>query len=346
MAVDPSKFKVSKELNRPDILLCIARSPNSERLWVGSSDHHIYEFDLADEKKTSAPPRLEGHTRYVTGLALAGQYLVSGGYDGQLIWWNFETRAKVHVLKAHDRWIRDVIVSPDGRYVASVADDMVCKLWDAATGELRREMRGHEPLTPQQFSSMLYVCAFSPDGKFLATADRVGHIVVWDVESGQSAATMNAPEFYTWDGRQRIRSIGGIRSLAFSPDGNLLAAGGVGQIQNVDGLGGKARIELFDWLKQERVTEFAADKVKGLVERLEFHPGGEWLFGAGGDSKGLVLVVDVNARKILHEETAPMHIHDLAFNESYDRFYAAGHQKLVVFESAPPAAAARGASDT
>lgn len=333
MSVDPSKFKVSKEINRTDILLCVARVPNSDRLFAGSSDSHIHEIDLSDEKKESAPPRLEGHGSYVTGLALSGNHLISSGYDGRLIWWNLETRDKTRMVKAHDRWIRDVVVSPDGELAASVADDMVCKLWDVDTGELKREMHGHEALTVQHFSSMLYVCAFSADGRHLATADRVGHIVVWNVASGQSVATMEAPELYTWDGRQRIRSIGGVRSLAFSPDGTLLAAGGVGQIQNVDGLGGKARVEVFDWQKRERVVEFAAEKVKGLIEHLEFHPSGEWLLGAGGDSKGSVIAFDVNAKKIIHEETAAMHIHDFVMNERYDRFYAAGHQKFAVFEA-------------
>ena len=47
-----------------------------------------------------------------------------------------------HDRDAHDKWIRKV-ASPvaDGKLVvASVADDMVCRLWDAETGKLLHEL--------------------------------------------------------------------------------------------------------------------------------------------------------------------------------------------------------------
>ena len=83
---------------------------------------------------------------------------------------------------------------------------------------------------------MLYCCAFSNDGTKLATGDRVGRVVIWNVANGERLSTVEVPSLYTWDATQRIRSIGGIRSLAFSPDGTQIAVGGIGQIGNVDGL--------------------------------------------------------------------------------------------------------------
>src|SRR5207245_11221975 len=133
---------------------------------------------------------------------------------------------------AHARYIRALAVSPDGTKVASVADDMICRLWNPATGEKLRDLRGHQERTPQNFASMLYNCVFSADGRHLATGDRVRHVIIWDVATGRQAGAIDAPLLYTWDGTQRIRSIGGARGLAFSADGRQLAVGGVGQIGN------------------------------------------------------------------------------------------------------------------
>ncbi len=121
---------------------------------------------------------------------------------------------------------------------------------------------------------------------------------------------------YTWDPVQRRHSIGGIRSLAFSPDGFKLAVGGIGMISNIDHLDGKARVEVFDW-RGGRTHEFIEDKVKGLVERLEFHPAGDWLIAAGGDNAGFLMFLDLKTKAtVLTQEKAPMHIHDTTFDES------------------------------
>ena len=125
MAIEPPKFKVAKELTREDIFLSLASVPDSQRVFLGSSDGNVYALDCSAEK--FAPVAMPGHTSYVTGLALAGEQLVSGSYDGQLIWWNPTTRELVRKIKAHDKWIRDVKSSPDGKLIASVGDDMVCR---------------------------------------------------------------------------------------------------------------------------------------------------------------------------------------------------------------------------
>jgi WD40 repeat protein len=225
-----------------------------------------------------------------------------------------------------------VAATRDGQTVASVADDMVCRLWDAGSGKLLRELRGHQEQTPHHFPSMLYACAFSPDDRHLATADKVGHIVVWEAASGKPVATLEAPGMYTWDPVQRIHSIGGIRSLAFSPDGRQLAAGGIGRIGNIDHLDGPVRVEVFDWQKGERTHELPSGGYKGLVERLAFHPRGDWLLGAGGANDGFVLFFDLKAKKILRQEKVAMHVHDVALAEEAETIYLAGTGKLITYE--------------
>jgi WD40 repeat protein len=326
----PRNLRVVREISRPEILFSVARVPGAERLIVASSAGKVVELSAA--QGGPAPQELANHGRYVTSVRLVeeGEIAVSGGYDGQLIWWDLAERQVVRTVQAHSRWIRQLAVSPDGETLASVADDMVCRLWDPATGQLLRELRGHAEQTPQHFTSMLYACAFSADSRYLATGDRVGHVVVWDVATGEQLAAIEAPILYTWDGVQRIRSIGGVRALAFSPKATHLAIGGVGRIDNVDALQGPSRVEVFDWQRRERVLEFTG--ASGIINKLIYQPQGQWLCALGGGSNGIVMFYDTARRAMVHQGNAPMHVHDAIFNEDCTTLYAVGHNKAVVME--------------
>jgi WD40 repeat protein len=329
-SANPANLKSVKQVGTKGIVFCCARQPDSARLYLGTSEFKVGDMDLS-----AAKPELKDlgkHGSYVTGVALAGKTLVSGGYDRKLIWWDVEKRTQVRAALAHKKWIRGVSASADGKKLASVADDMVCKVWEAATGKLLHELRGHKEKTPTHFPSMLYACAFTPDGKHLATADKVGHVVIWDVNSGKQVKTLEAPGMYTWDPRQRIHSIGGVRSVAFSPDGKHLAVGGIGKIGNIDHLDGKARVEVFDWSAGKRTHLLEKTKFKGLVQRLAYHPKGDWLLAAGGAGDGFFAFFDLKNDKILREEKVPMHVHAVALSEGAETLYAVGHGKVAVYE--------------
>ena len=328
MPGQPSKLKNVKDISRKDILFCVARVPESKRVFAGSSDFKIYEFDFAQAKPDIG--EFAGHGSYVTGVALAGDSLISCSYDCKLIWWDLAKRTPIRTIEnAHTKWMRAIVASPDGSLLATVGDDMVCRLWDAKSGEKKHELRGHQEKTPTHFTSMLYTCCFSPDSKLLATADRVGHIVIWDVSAGKQKAAVEAPGLYTWDDVQRIRSIGGVRSLAFSADSKLLAAGGVGKIGNVDGLDGRARVEVFDWEKGQRTHEMQGPN--GMVNALAFHPQGDWLLAAAGIADA-VLFFDLKTKKVMHEHKAKLFIHAVALDETMETIFAVGHNKLAMME--------------
>ena len=329
---DPKKLKVAKNLSFNGIFFCVARVPETGKLFYGSSDFKVYEIDTAAEKPKPAALSGDGHQSYVTGAALASGVVDTGSYDGRLIWWDAEKRQQIRSVDAHDKWIRRVVSTPDGKIIASVADDMVCKLWDAQSGSLLHALKEHKPMTPHNYPSMLYAVTFSVDGKLMATADKVGHVAIWDVASAKKIGQLEAPVMYTWDPRQRRHSIGGIRSLAFSHDSKLLAAGGVGKIGNIDHLGGPARTEVFDWKAGKRIHELSAEKMKGLVQQIAFHPSGDWFLTAGGDHNGFVRFYDMKTGKVIREEKAPMHIHSFAMNESHDTIFGVGHGRIVVWE--------------
>jgi WD40 repeat protein len=328
---NPEKLKLLKDHGHKAIAFSVARVPNSSRIFFGCSDFKVYEADLAatkfEPKELSIP-----HGSYVTGVALAGKTLVSGGYDCNLTWYDTDSNKVLRKHDAHTKWIRGVLASPDGKTVASVGDDMVCRLWNAADGKMMHEIRGHGEKTPHGFGSMLYTAAFSPNGKLIATADKVAKVMVWEVASGKKVAEVEAPIMYTWDQVQRLHSIGGVRALAFSPDGKTLAVGGTGKIGNIDHLEAKFRVELFDWAAQKRLAEYASDKYQGITNHLQFAADGSWLMAAGGAGEGFVVFLSPDCKKVIRGEKANMHVHDVVTSEKDETVIAVGHNKIAVFE--------------
>jgi len=324
--------KQVKELSRKEIVFGLARVPGSRRLIFGGSDFQVYDVDFAAEKPE--PKALGGHESYVTGVAVVsgGKRAVSGGYDGKLIWWDLESGSKIRTVDAHSKWIRRVVATPDGSTIVSVADDMVARVWDAETGALKVELKGHQAITPHHYTSMLHACAISPDGKLVATGDKVGHLIVWDLATGQSVATMEAPGLYTWDPVQRRHSIGGTRALAFSPDGHLLAAGGIGLIGNIDHLEGPPRVEVFDWRKSAKTHEFIGEGSKGMVERLIFLPDGDRMLSIGGANDGFVWVLDLKTKTVQSQQKAPGHLYDATLGDSPDTLFVVGYNRILAYE--------------
>lgn len=321
------QFKVERDHRRSEMFLSVAWRKGSGRVFAGASDGNVYDLDVTAEKPEFKS--LPGHSSFVTGVAIAGEFLVSGGYDCSLIWRRLDGEVVRQVPDAHGRWIRKVAASPDGQLVASVGDDMVCRLWEAATGKLVHELRGHEHRTPHHFPSMLYTCSFSADGQRLATADKVGRICLWDVPSGKQIRALEAPGFYTWDPKQRIHSIGGTRALAFSPNGKLLVVGGIGTIGNIDHLDGPARVEVFDLESGSSLHVFGGD-AKGLVEQLVFPSSSDVMIAVGGDNGGMWQAYDLVEKKIVRTDKAPMHVYAAELSDDAKRLCAVGHGRIVL----------------
>ncbi|MSR55845.1 MAG: hypothetical protein EXS09_21620 [Gemmataceae bacterium] len=307
-------------------LLCVVPIPGTAKVYAGGSNGKIIVIDFEDPK--SKPDTWDAHVSYVSGLALAGKFLVSAGSDHKLIWWNTQTKEKIREIIAHDKkWVRGVAASPDGQRIASVGDDMVVRVWDADSGKVVHEMAGHEKLTPYGLISKLYCVRFSADGKLLATGDQTGTAIIWDAATGKQAGKVRSTHLYTAD--TNGHTYGGCRALAFSPDGSRLALAGniAGDTSTIGG--SKALVQIFDWTAS-KITHDLPVKINGFFESVQFHPKEPWLFaGCGaGDGKKVVLF-DLDKKAVVQEFPAGRPILDIALNSSADVLVAVGRAKAL-----------------
>lgn len=327
---NPNSIQQVKKIDVSGDLLSVARVPDTEQLWMGSSDFKLYVVDLSQD--TPQPEPLEGHASYVSGVVVTDGAIVSAGWDRKLIWWDRDTRKPTRTVDAHQRWIRQLAVTTDGQRLATVSDDMSCKLWDAKSGELVRELRGHAETLPRyDYPNKLFACTFSPDGRFVAAADELCQVIIWETETGKEASRIDGSDFFTHDWDRNNHPWGGLRTLAFSPDGDRLAIGGM-KNKDVAIIAGTGLVKIFDWKEAKQLHQLSAgDSLQ--YESLCFHPQSNWLLAAsGGGNKSRIIFVNPEDGTLIKEVDSQMPIFGVSLNEAANKVYAVGRDRITVWE--------------
>jgi WD40 repeat protein len=230
-------------------------TPDGRTLVTSGRDGQVLAWDV--ERRTIAQ-RFVGHSRDVDGLDLTsdGRTLITGSLDTRAILWDLagdrrlDRRFEVGTPFRQPFAPRGIALSPDGRTLAVTRGDGGVDLIDTVSLRRRQVLRALD-------AAALSV-DFSPDGRLLAVTGSGGRITLWNARTLAPMGTLDGLEadspslVFSPDGRflaaaeadpagpllprplrvwdVRTRTLTGFRgrsavgSIAFSPDGELIAA--------------------------------------------------------------------------------------------------------------------------
>jgi RNA polymerase sigma factor (sigma-70 family) len=219
----------------PDGKLLASNAGKSIRLWNSETGKQIRQW------------RVDTGTIHRILFTPDGKTLISACDDRTIRFWDTSTGKEARRIADHPGPAIGLALSPDGKILASqgstkresnlpnggrgiiwLADNKV-HLWDAATGKKLRHLEalGPSPIVNQLAGfhpNTIYHFRFAPDGKTLVTAGADLTVRFWDVSSGK--------ELRRWENHW-------VNSLAFSPDGKVLATGVEGSIRLWDAATGR-----------------------------------------------------------------------------------------------------------
>ncbi|MFE6306156.1 WD40 repeat domain-containing serine/threonine protein kinase [Nocardiopsis sp. NPDC057823] len=233
----------------------VSFSPDGSTIASGGRDDTIRLWDIETGENVS---NFTGHESSVYSVAFSpdGTKIASGSMDDTIRLWDVETGQTIHVLTGHGDWVQSVAFSPDGATLVSGGGDGSVRLWNVASGE-NIDIRTHnttvysvayssdgstfasgsssdsqvrdsdtgDKITSFDHDVLNLSVALSPDGRTLATGTSSGAVHLRDISSEGDGIDFEAMHIIPiqevlW--RNKVE----FHSVAFSPDGSMIAAGG------------------------------------------------------------------------------------------------------------------------
>lgn len=209
----------------------------------------------------------------------------------------------------HGLFISSIAFAPDGKSLAVKADERV-SIWDLATGKKSLELTG------ESGPSAGAPVTFSPDGRLVAFGDGKQTLLLCRASTGKVL--------------RKFSNRGSCTSLAFSPDGKILALGGHGNPRARGDFGTQTTfLDTATGNELRRCTGHTA-----RVSNLAFAPDGKTVVSAGYDHT--IRIWEVASGRELRKLTGPSaHVQTIAFSPD-GHTIASGDEKgnLCLWEAA------------
>jgi WD40 repeat protein len=248
----------------------VALSPDGKYLVTSSPDKTARMWDTSSGEEVARITHEDSARHFITKTAFStdGKYLATTGADGFAHVWDVAS-TREFVSMPHKGNVGYLTFSPAGKYLATAnatiqsaaSENQPARVWDPATGNEVAHMSNGNAVRAgvgTAAGSLNSVEAFSPDGKYLATASDDNAVHVWDPVSGEDVA--------------RMEHDGAVNSLTFSPDGKYLATASDDKTARV-----------WDPATGSEVARMAHD---GSVVDVAFSPDGKYLATAGRQPVG------------------------------------------------------------
>ncbi|MBY0525664.1 MAG: protein kinase [Gemmataceae bacterium] len=147
-----------------------------------------------------------------------GRLLLAGDNEGFLRGWDYSTGKELETTRGATAHVSGLEFSADGMTLATAFGNGTIRIWKVVDDRLQPLPEGTAK-TPYEVTAV----AIAPDGKSLATGELAGNVRLW------TFTEQGLRETASLQGLVAVAPEAGVRSLAFSADGQLLLVAGMDQ---------------------------------------------------------------------------------------------------------------------